>query len=154
MTTDEIQASAARLSRECFALKTRYMSRVATHLYNKALRPGDISVNQLHILAAILELEDPTPSALTSLLCMDKSTLSRNLKRMEQHGWIAMAPREDRRYLSLSLTEEGITCFSSCMEAWQSVQSEFRDRLGMDGVVAIHLVHQAVQSIPGGEEEE
>src|ERR1700734_260272 len=95
--------AAGCISRECIGFRLRLLGRVVTGLYDDALRPHGLRVSQLSILTAVGRLVRSRPSDLARVLHMDKSTVSRDVERLLDHGWLDQTPGDDARthYLRL-----------------------------------------------------
>ena len=73
-----------------------------------------ITVAQCHVLMEIGKLNKISIVDLASILGLDKSTLSRTIDGMVETGLVERAPNpEDRRYLKLTLTDQGKNLFDS-----------------------------------------
>ena len=76
-----------RITRDCLAARVRLLNRQVLRLYDEALRPLGIKVTQLNVLVVLARLGPCSPTALTQVLDMEKSTLSRNVERLRQRGF-------------------------------------------------------------------
>jgi DNA-binding MarR family transcriptional regulator len=68
---------------------------------------------------------------------MEKSTVSRNLMRMRQQGWVRANPGPDARSVVLTVTEKGRALFTRAVLHWAEAQARVRELLGDAGVTAI-----------------
>lgn len=68
-----------------------------------------LSVLEAHTLMLLLDApEPPTQKVIAARLGVDKSTVTRMLRRLESKGWVQTAPSaEDGRAREVSLTESG-----------------------------------------------
>ncbi len=95
------------IASECLSVRVRRLGRVITRIYDAALAPHGVSTAQLNLLAAIAVCDGARPGDLTRLLEVEKSTLSRDLKRMEQLGWVRSDPVLPRGGRRVTLTPAG-----------------------------------------------
>lgn len=73
-----------------------------------------ITLAQCHVLMEIGKVSEISIVDLTSILGLDKSTLSRTIDAMVELGLVERVPNpEDRRYLKLTLTEQGKNLYDS-----------------------------------------
>ena len=128
------QADAAQVGRlmaaECLSVRVRRLGRVITRIYDAALTPHGVSIAQLNLLAAIAASGGVRAVHLGRLLEVEKSTLSRDLKRMERIGWIhsgSVSPRGGRLVV---LTSAGSRLLLRVREAWEQAQAAAEDELG------------------------
>ena len=87
--------TAQQIAGECLAGRARLISRAVSSIYEDALRPHGITTAQMAILAAVTSLGRPRSSDVARVLCLEKSTLSRNLDRMIDHGWLEIVSGDD-----------------------------------------------------------
>jgi len=122
--------AAERITGECVAIRSRRLGRIITRIYDDALRRHGVTASQLGLLATI-ELHAPVTAArLGEELEIDTSTLSRNLKRMEDLEWLGATSAGRAR--ELELTTEGRRILTKAARAWKKAQTEALERLGKD----------------------
>ncbi len=116
------QEIARHMSQECVARRLRQVNRTITRLYDEALRPHGLTVNQLNILAVVLSEKQIQPSQLGKTLGMEKSTVSRAVDRMAKKNWIAVSPGTDSRTQRLSVTSKGRQLLLAVTPTWDKLQ--------------------------------
>ncbi len=121
---------ARRIASECLSVRVRRLGRVVTRIYDAALAPHGITTAQLNLLAAIGVIDGARPTDLTRLLAVEKSTLSRDLKRMEQLGWVHTHPAAAGRGRSVTLTPVGARLLVKVRPAWEKAQETALAELG------------------------
>src|SRR6201984_3031407 len=92
------------IARTCIALRLRLLNRGGTKLYDESLRPLAIKVTQLNILIVAAKLGLARPAQVCEILQLDASTLSRNVKPLQAHGWLEVVADEDPRAHAFRLT--------------------------------------------------
>lgn len=118
------------IASNCLALRLRLIHRRVNALYDEALRPYGIRIGQLNLLVAIALMEPATASALAKQLHIDRSTLSRDLERLVENGWVGSTPDVDRRSQILTLTETGARTIADALPAWRIAQQRADELLG------------------------
>ena len=118
------------IASECLSVRVRRLGRVITRIYDAALAPHGVSTAQLNLLAAIAAGGGARPGHLTRLLEVEKSTLSRDLKRMEQLGWVRSAAAPARRGRFVTLTPAGSRLLIDVRKAWEKAQAAAEVELG------------------------
>ena len=105
------------IAKTCIAVRLRLLNRVVTNFYDDALRPLGLKVSQLNILIVTARLGLARPAQVCDILQLDASTLSRNVKPLQTHGWLEVVPGEDARTqpwacngLTLRLRVEASSC--------------------------------------------
>ncbi len=122
------------ISRNCVAVRLRLLNRVVTNLYDDALRPLGLKVSQLNVLVVTARLGLARPAQVCDLLQLDASTLSRNVKPLQAHGWLEVVPDEDARAQPFRLTPAGRRLIEKAVPAWEEAQRRATELLGADGV--------------------
>jgi len=125
------------ISRTCIAVRLRLLNRVVTNLYDDALRPLGLKVSQLNILIVTAKLGLARPAQVCDLLQLDASTLSRNVKPLQAHGWLEVVPEEDARAQPFRLTLQGKRLIEKAVPAWEQAQQQAGELLGEDGVALL-----------------
>ncbi len=139
--------TARRVGPECLGFTARLLSRVISGVYDDALAGVGLKVSQFSLLNAIANGEDPRPAELAKSLAMDESTLSRNVARMCERGWLRLEPGDDdRRSHEITLTEKGMALLEKSFPAWQRAQRQVTERLGPDGVAALKSIRKKLRT--------
>ena len=118
---------ARQMSNECIARRLRQINRTVTRLYDDALRPLGFTINQLNILATIVNRGPIPPGQLGQMLGMEKSTVSRTVDRMCKRGWIDIGPGKDKRSQSLKATPQGRQLLLVAAPIWHELQTSVLD---------------------------
>ena len=116
----------------CLCIEVRTAAQKLTKLYDAALADFDITVTQLSQLNAIRKLGAPTLTDLSIETELDRSTLGRNIRLMEQQGLVAMTSGQDARTRVVKLTRKGHSTLRRAGPAWWQVQSSLIDQLGLE----------------------
>ena len=101
-----------------------------TRIFDEALQPAGLSAGQFTILAAVAARDITSAGEISSLLAMDRTTLSRNLKPLRQAGLLVTAGGAGRRPDQLSLTAAGMVALNQAGGLWQQAQGQITQRLG------------------------
>ncbi len=135
----------------CIAMRVRLMNRVVTGLYDRSLRPFGLRATQLNILVAVARMGQANPGDLARILCLEKSSLSRNVHRMRQQGWVDSVPGPDGRSHLLRLTGKGKTQLSRALPGWEQAQGRAAELLGPEGVEAVDRLTDSLQPRRGSQ---
>ena len=123
-TDAAISAIAVATSDACLATRVRQLSRIITRVYDDALRPLGITASQYTLLAQLASRDGITAVEIGHDLDIEKSTLSRNLKRLLALGHIIMDPPAGRRGRGLHLTPKGQAVLKDAYPIWQDAQTK------------------------------
>jgi hypothetical protein len=81
-----------QVASECIAARVRMINRVISALYDDALRPFGLRINQGNILVAVARMGEARPADVCRLLRIEKSTLSRDIELLKKEGWVEADP--------------------------------------------------------------
>ncbi len=127
-------ATAAKIAEEssacCVALRARRMSRIITRIYDDAMRPLGLTASQFTLLTAVAQQDGITAAEIGFDLDIEKSTLSRNLKRLVSLRHIKMDPPAGRRGRGLHLSLLGEEAIRSAFPVWRNTQERVETALG------------------------
>jgi DNA-binding MarR family transcriptional regulator len=130
----------------CLCSNFRRTSRALTQLYEKALQPIGLEVTQFTILQALSFTGELTQGRLGKILAMDSTTLTRTLRIVHRHGWIAERRGDDRRQRWLRLSKSGEAQLQRALPLWEKVQSQLRKRIGNEVWQSLfQLTHQMTE---------
>lgn len=116
--------------RDCVCFALRKTARAVTQWYDDALRPSGLKTTQFSLMVAAKMSGGATMNRLAERLVMDRTTLTRNLRPLEEDGLIAIAPGRDRREREITLTAKGVTRLAKALPLWRRAQTETVSRLG------------------------
>jgi DNA-binding MarR family transcriptional regulator len=127
----------------------RQLSRIITRVYDDAMRPLGITASQYTLLAQLAARDSITAVEIGHDLDIEKSTLSRNLKRLLALGHINMDPPAGRRGRGLHLTAKGQAVLKDAFPIWQDAQKRTIGAIGADSRNMLDtLLHQAEKLVP------
>ena len=132
------------IAKTCVAVRLRLLNRVVTSFYDEALRPLGLKVSQLNILIVTAKLGLARPAQVCEILQLDTSTLSRNVKPLQTHGWLEVVPEEDARAQPFRLTAQGKRLIEKAVPAWQEAQRQAKELLGDEGIALLERVVKKV----------
>ena len=128
----DISDIAEQTSTMCVASRVRQLSRIVTRLYDDAMRPLGITASQFTLLTQLGQQDGITAVEIGFSLDIEKSTLSRNLKRLLALGMIEMDPPAGRRGRGLHLTPKGQLAIKDAYPVWTDAQQRALRVLGAD----------------------
>lgn len=114
----------------CVCFNLRKASRLLSQVYDQALKPTGIKVTQFSLMMAVAGNSGTTMGKLARPLGMDRTTLSRNAKILENRGLIEIGEGEDHREQILNLTEQGILLLQKAIPIWEGVQKKLVEKMG------------------------
>jgi DNA-binding MarR family transcriptional regulator len=115
---------------DCACFNVRKAARVITQNFDEIMQPSGVRATQFTILVMIASSDATTLSELADKLVMDRTTLTRNLKPLQQQGLIKDMPGMDRRTRSIDLTSKGRKVLLGTLPLWKKAQSRITRYLG------------------------
>lgn len=117
-----------RVRDTCLCLHVQRAARALARRYDEAFRPLGITSGQYSLMMSLNRPEPPTISQVSSVLAMDRTTLTAALKPLERRGLVtASVDPEDRRSRRLALTPAGRTLLAAAVPVWEEVQAQVDD---------------------------
>ncbi len=114
----------------CTCARLRRATRAVTQLYDDLLHPAGITSTQFTVLAALDHLGKTPISELARSLGMDRTSLTRTLRPLDEAKLIRNAPGADRRVRRLVLTAAGERKLAEARPLWKSAQTRVSAQLG------------------------
>jgi DNA-binding MarR family transcriptional regulator len=103
----------------CLCLHAQRAARALSRRFDEAFRPLGITSGQFSLLNAVNRPEPPTLGAVASVLAMDRSTVTANLKPLERMGVVTVTvDAKDRRGRRTALTEAGQVLLARATPIW------------------------------------
>jgi DNA-binding MarR family transcriptional regulator len=121
MTPDGLPFSTTLLVRDaCLCLHVQRAARALARRYDQALRPIGLTSGQFSLLMSLNRPEPPNIGQVASLLAMDRTTLTANLKPLERLGFVQVeAGERDKRLRTLRLTAAGRAALIAAVPIWE-----------------------------------
>ncbi|RUT32561.1 MarR family transcriptional regulator [Arsenicitalea aurantiaca] len=119
----------------CLCLAVQRAARALARRFDEALKPVGLTSGQFSLLMSLNRPEPPTLGAVASLLAMDRTTLTANLKPLQRQGFIIVGvDPSDRRGRRLSLTDSGRETLARAVPIWVATHGGIDDDLATAGV--------------------
>jgi len=117
----------------CMVSNTRMAARAITRRYEALARPHGLTATQFSLLATVMTLGEMTVSELAERRGFERTTLTRNLGRLEKDGLIASRPASRGNGRLAAITEKGRAKVQELLPVWRKAQHEVRETLGPAG---------------------
>jgi len=117
---------------QCMVSNSRMAARAITRRYDAYARPFGITSTQFSLLGAIISAGDRTVTELAEERGFERTTLIRNLDRLEKLGLIQSRTAELGNGRLCRLTAEGEATVQQLLPFWRKAQAEIRAELGAE----------------------
>lgn len=114
----------------CACLNLRKAARAVTQIFDNTLQPLGLRSTQLPVLVTLALSGSTTITQLAEELVMDRTSLARLLRPLENAGLLEIVPGEDRRTRGVSLTDRGKKTVTDAIPLWEKAQDYVIERLG------------------------
>jgi DNA-binding MarR family transcriptional regulator len=129
-THQKIPDLARTLLDTCLCHNVRMASRVVSRAYDEALRPTGLRATQIAVLAAVGARGALSIKSLADSLEMERTTLTRNLKPLEEQALVSISPEGRHRSRTLTLTTAGKAALLKALPLWERAQQSSMHQLG------------------------
>ena len=137
MKNNTLASTVDTIASECLAVRMRLLNRTVTSIFDKALRPLGLKVSQLNVLVVVAQRGPVSPTDVGRVLHLEKSTLSRNVERIQRRGWVEVTAGKDNRSHLLQLTAKGERLLQNARSVWEQAQAKARAALGRTSAEAL-----------------
>ena len=109
----------------CLCLHLQRAARAVARRFDAALRPLGLTNGQFSLLISLNRPEAASIGNVSTLLAMDRTTLTANLKPLERRGLLTVTVDDaDKRTRRLSLTPAGRALLCAAVPAWRRTHAE------------------------------
>jgi len=121
------------LARTCAGINLRRASRTITNYYDRLFNAAiDLRATQIHPLVVLYLAGPQTINEIADKLKLDRTTLTRNLRPLEERGLITIQPGADLRTHVAVLTERGKNTLLAVLPVWEEAQANVVQGIGAD----------------------
>ncbi len=123
-----------RVRDHCLCLATQRAARALARRFDDAFRPLGLTSGQFSLLMSLNREAPPSMGAVATLLAMDRTTLTANLKPLIKRrlAEVSVDP-DDRRGRLLKLTAAGRAHLSAAVPIWERTQRDVERLLTKSG---------------------
>lgn len=109
----------------CLCLHMQRAARNLARIFDEALRPLDLTNGQFSLLMSLNRPHPPAMKDVSSLLAMDRTTLTAALKPLERRSLVSIdQDPDDKRSRLLRLTPDGHALLAQAFPIWQRTHDE------------------------------
>jgi DNA-binding MarR family transcriptional regulator len=115
----------------CMCYNLRKASRAITQFYDNMLEPSGLAITQFSLLVGLSIAEDPTITKMANEMIIDRTTLTRNLSILQNHGLIKITGSgNDKREKNIIITSKGKELLAKALPHWEKAQSTVIQKFG------------------------
>ena len=130
---------------ECINAKLRKLHRLINAAYQQKIQPFGLRGSMLSILFIIGKQRFVNQKTIADALVLDQSTMSRDLKKLVEKGWVKSRKGIDPRHSELELTTEGYLLLEEVVPVWEKLHHSVEQILGQFNIQQIDVLTKAIQ---------
>ena len=116
----------------CASFNFRRTARAVTRMYDMALQDSGIRSTQFAVLVGIAKSQPVSMGTLANVLMIDRTTLTRSLRLLQNEGMITISKRAAMRQRFLKLTAIGEKVLMRSLPLWREAHAHFVSAVGSD----------------------
>ena len=124
----------------CYCAAVRTAARKTTALYDSILEPAGVTLAQYSLMRKIERAGTVSLTRLGRLAELDRSTVGRNVRALEQLRLVRTAPAADRREAEVRLAPAGDKALRRAAPLWEEAQRRVEAKLGAGGADALRTL--------------
>jgi DNA-binding MarR family transcriptional regulator len=124
----------------CYCAAVRTAARKTTALYDSILEPSGVTLAQYSLMRKIERAGTVSLTRLGRLAELDRSTVGRNVKALEQLRLVRTTPTKDRREAAVRLAPAGEEALRRAAPLWEEAQRRVEAKLGAGGADALRTL--------------
>jgi DNA-binding MarR family transcriptional regulator len=114
---------------QCMVSNTRMAARAMTRRYDAYLRPFGVTATQFSLLGGLSQMPGATVSEIADERGFDRTTLTRNLDRLEEMGLVAARHPEHGNGRISEVTPKGAALITEVLPLWRQAQADMKAEL-------------------------
>ena len=131
----------------CMCIKLRQASNNITKIYDKALNSHHIKLTQYSTLKNIEKLVNPSIQTLSNKMNLDRSTLVRNLNKLQKMKLISYEYENNSKSKVIRLTLDGNKKLSEAHVEWKKIQNSLLKNLGLEEIKQLDILLNKIDTI-------
>ncbi len=125
-------------ARSCTNMRMRQATRALSDYYDAVMEPTGLHANQFMLLIPPYLHDGLTISQLAEIEALDRTTLARNLKLLEQRELIVLRPGQDQRTRVIEITERGRQILEAAFPLWEQAQQQVNALIGSNDLAHLY----------------
>lgn len=129
----------------CYCVNLRRGAAILTEYYDSALAESGLSVTQFCLLIHLRRKTGANMTQWAEAVGLERSTMVRNIRLLEQNGWIARIPGRGKCF---ALSPSGNAALERALPAWQETQNRLASYLTQEDADALLRISRKIQALP------
>lgn len=129
----------------CINAKIRKLHRIINSAYQQKINPFGLKGSMLSIMFIIGKMQRINQKKIADMLVLDQSTMSRDLKKLVDKGWVKLLKGEDSRNIEAELTNKGYLLLEEVVPVWEKLHKNVETILGSYNIQQIDHITMALK---------
>ncbi|MGY3212027.1 MarR family winged helix-turn-helix transcriptional regulator [Mucilaginibacter sp. HD30] len=130
----------------CFNSRVKMLNRMLTTIYDKAFKPFGLNGNQFTLLLFIGKTRITNQKKIADMLMINFSTVSRDISKLQDTGWVICDKGSDARNAQISLSDTGLSLLKRALPVWQAINNKLDQLIGATASGNLNLMIKAVKN--------
>jgi DNA-binding MarR family transcriptional regulator len=130
----------------CFNSRVKMLNRMLTNIYDKAFKPYGLNGNQFTLLLFIGKTQRTNQKKIADILSINFSTVSRDISKLQQIGWVICDKGSDARNAEISLSDTGLSLLKRTLPVWQKINGQLDHTMGKPVSESLNHAIKAVRN--------
>ena len=131
----------------CNCINLRRSSQAITEFYDEMLASSGLKISQYLLLSNIKHLGPVSVSSLALEIRLDRTTIVRNLKPLEERGFIIDVATKGTRNRQLKLTDRGFEILEMAAPLWVKAQNFIQQYLGKEDMNTLTALLSKIEAL-------
>jgi len=131
----------------CYCINLKRATNSITKFYDKKFESLGLTGSQFSLLNDINLLETCSKGELAGYAKLDRSTITRNLKRLQGRGYIIDLSTNESRDSQVSLTDLGREKLASGYLLWIEAQKYVMEKVGSDNMKQLRKMLEVIENL-------
>ena len=127
---------------ECYCTNLRRSAGFVSDFYDKAMEETGLTAAQYYLLINLSRLKAVNVTHWAERVGLDRSTMIRNIRVLENHGYIELSEGHGKVY---TLTQHGTDTLEATVPIWNKAQKQIETFLGKEDADAILRIGSKLQ---------
>ena len=131
----------------CNCINLRRASQAITEIYDEILAPSGLKISQYLLLSNIKCLGPVSVSSVALEIRLDRTTIVRNLKPLEERELIIDVAEKGTRNRQLKLTDKGLEILEKASPLWIEAQNFIQQYLGNEDMNTLTALLSKIEAL-------
>lgn len=134
-------------SATCNCINLRRASLSITEVYDEMLKSSGLKISQYLLISNIKRLGPVSVSNIALEIRLDRTTIVRNLKPLEERGFIVDVAAKGSRNRQLILTDKGLEVLNVAKPLWLEAQNFIKQYLGEEDMNTLTKLLSKIEAL-------